>query len=155
MKVYRLVDSDHDPTDVGAFLTRCSDHSKQKLGSGMYFAATRKDALAFAAKHHGHKYSHILTCDLKGVQPDDLVDLVAEPFLIAHSEFKNPVYAQRCLEYAMKYGKKGIIWKAVSGWIEVCLFAEHVPGSVVIEAAEPLPPPAPKPPGDGQPLPAC
>ena len=67
MKVFRLVHSAHDPVEKGAFLTRASNHSHQKIADGIYFALSRDEALVFAKKPHGHTYSHLLTCDLLGV----------------------------------------------------------------------------------------
>jgi len=60
MKVFRLVHSAHDPVEKGAFLTRTSSHSHQKIADGIYFALSRDEALIFAKKSHGHTYSHLL-----------------------------------------------------------------------------------------------
>lgn len=65
MKAFRLVNCDHDPIKVGEYLERASTHSNQKLCVGMYFSTSRKDALEFAKKDHGHIYTHLLTCELK------------------------------------------------------------------------------------------
>lgn len=138
MTLFRLVNSIHDPIEIGSALIRCSDHSNQKLGCGMYFAETRKGAMQFGATKHGHNYTHLLTCSLKDLSRDDFVDLIADPRQIDRSEFKSLLYAERGPAFAKKHGKKGLIWKGASGWIEVCLFAEHIEGSVIIEAVEVL-----------------
>jgi hypothetical protein len=138
MNVYRLVNCDHDPITVGATLIRGSDHSRQKLGPGMYFAISREAALEFAKTRHGHTYTHLLTCRLKGITEKDFVDLVKEPFVISRSEFKALPYDQRGSAYCAKHGKKGIIWKAID-WVEVCLFAQHIGDSVIVESVEMLP----------------
>ena len=82
MKVFRLVHSAHDPVEKGAFLTRASNHSHQKIADGIYFALSRDEALVFAKKPHGHTYSHLLTCDLLGVSEQDVVNLVENCNLI-------------------------------------------------------------------------
>jgi hypothetical protein len=74
MKAFRLVNCDHDPITVGAYLERASTHSKQKLCDGMYFSTSREDALEFAKKNHGHKYTHLLTCELRDMHESDFVD---------------------------------------------------------------------------------
>jgi hypothetical protein len=113
MQVYRLVNQEHDPIEVGSFLTRTSDHSRQKYAVGIYFALTREDALAFAKQDHGHTYTHLLTCRLKGVSESELVDLIADAKLI--SRFKTsekasqPGLTTRELneKYCEIHGKKG------------------------------------------------
>jgi hypothetical protein len=138
MQVYRLVDKKHDPIEVGKTLERCSDHSNQKLGEGIYFAPSRESALEFAKTKHHHTYAHLLTCRLEGITEMDFVDLSKDPHVIDNSEFGSLTHKMRNQKYCEKYSKKGIIWKAVSGWVEVCLFAEHVSHRVIIEAVEVL-----------------
>ena len=137
MRVYRLVNSAHDPIAPGEKLVRASDHSRKKLGEGMYFAWSADYARQFANTSHGHTYTHLLTCHLKNLTEDNFVDLVKEPNLIARSEFKDLPIADRRLAYCKKHNKVGVIWKAGKfGWIEVCLYSEYIRDVVIIESAE-------------------
>jgi hypothetical protein len=139
MRVYRLVNSAHDPITPGQKLVRASDHSHQKLGEGIYFAASADDARQFAKTEAGHTYTHLLTCRLENMTEGNFVNLVNEPNLIVRSEFKDLPVAERRLAYCKKHNKVGVIWKAQKfGWIEVCLFSEYIRDAVIIESAEPL-----------------
>jgi hypothetical protein len=145
MLVYRCVNQEHDPVEVGSHLTRTSNYSKQKLAEGMYFAVTREDALTFSRKDHGHTYTHLLTCRLKDVSKSDLVDLIVDAQLISH--FKRSEEVSRAglsgrelnRKYCEIHSKKGLLWTAsANSWAEVCLFPEFVNSAVVIEAVEKL-----------------
>ena len=143
MKVYRLVNSKYDPITIGENLTRTSDHSYQKYGEGMYFAASRADALNFAKAQHGHAYTHLLTCRIEEASQDDFVDLRREQNCLATSEFRTLPMKKRAPEYCRQQQKKGLIWSSIAGkdtlaWTEVCLYPEHILDGVVIEAAEKL-----------------
>jgi hypothetical protein len=138
MRLFRLVNHQHDPIEVGTILTRTSNHSNQKMGKGMYFATTRDDALRFAKTQHRHVYTHLLGCQLEGTTENDFIDLVEDPNLIVKSEFRELRSAERGLAYAKKYGRKGLIWRATNGWTEVCLFADYVQNVVIIESVEAL-----------------
>ena len=145
MLVHRLVNQEYDPIEIGSILTRTSDHSKQKIGEGMYFALTREDALEFSKKNHGHKYTHVLTCRLKGISKDDLVDLIGNPnfFRLLKPPSGSPLSGLRGRALHSRYceieGKKGILWRAENGWAELCLMRAYVEDNVVIEGAERLP----------------
>lgn len=138
MEVFRLVNDQHDPTRVGEILVRTSDHSHQKLGNGMYFAASREDALQFARTQREHEYTHLLGCRLKGVTRNDFVDLVEDPNCIIRSEFASLPGTQRGLAYCKRHGKKGLIWRATKGWTEICLFSEFSQNTAFIESVEKL-----------------
>ena len=56
-KCVTTVNSQYDPIQIGEKLTRTSDPGNQKYGKGMYFAASRADALNFAKARHGHAYT--------------------------------------------------------------------------------------------------
>jgi len=140
MKVYRLVNCKTDSIEVGTTLSRASDHSNQKLGKGMYFAATYDDACLFAKIRHKYSYTHLLTCRLKGMTLADFVDLRKNPNLIIQSDFGKLPREERVPAYCKKYDKKGVIWMPQrGGWTEVLLLTEHIQDAVVIECVETLP----------------
>ena len=108
----------------------------------MYFAPSREDALEFVQKVQKHEYTHLLTCQLVGIRQDDLLDLIADPNLIAKAK-RNPHYSKLTKRevyptYCEAHRKKGILWKATKGWRELCLLRAFAEGTVVIEATEPL-----------------
>jgi hypothetical protein len=110
----------------------------------MYFALTREDALQFAKKDHGHKYTHLLTCKLVNITEDDFADLIANSNLLATLKVppNSPLFGLTGTNLKVKYcevhGKKGIIWQATNGWSELCLLPPFVKGTVVIEVSEAL-----------------
>jgi hypothetical protein len=140
MRVYRLVNEEHDSVTAGMRLTRISDYSHQKLGEGMYFALSREDALAFAATQHGHKYTHLLGCVLENMTHDNFVDLRSSPNLLVRSKFNHLPKRQQGPAYCNTHGKNGVIWNGAPGkrWVELCLYPEHIGNGVLIESVEPL-----------------
>jgi hypothetical protein len=142
MKVYRLVNSKYDPIEIGANLTRTSDHSHQKYGEGMYFALSREDALHFAKSQHGHAYTHLLTCLIENANENDFVDLRKKPNSMATSKFRTLPMKARAPRYCKQQKKKGLIWSSTPGKqaarAEVCLYPEHIQNAVIIESAEKL-----------------
>lgn len=143
MVVFRLVNAEHDPIATGASLTRPSDHSNQKLGSGMYFALDRDSAMQFAGTRHTYDYTHLLRCELVGLEEADFVDLALTPHIVNKSEHGQLPYRERHLAYCLEHDLKGIIWPSRSGWKELCLFDEFIPDTVRIIEAESLPNAAP------------
>ena len=112
MKVFRLVHSAHDPVKKGAFLTRASTHSHQKIADGIYFALSKDEALIFAKKSHGHTYSHLLTCDLIGVSEQDVVNLVEnENLLVKWNRGRYPKRRDAAAAFCQNK-KKAILWRA-------------------------------------------
>lgn len=144
MKVLRLVHSAHDPVEKGAFLTRASNHSHQKIADGIYFALSRDEALVFAKKPHGHTYSHLLTCDLFGVSEQDVVNLVDNCNLIVKwNRGRYPKRRDAAAAFCRENKKKAILWRAQSSqesesWTELCLLAAHIPNTVLITDVEEL-----------------
>jgi hypothetical protein len=143
MKAFRLVSSDYDPITIGAYLERASTHSNQKLCDGMYFSTSREDALEFASKNHGHKYTHLLKCELTGMQECDFVDLIADPNQIVRQNRTGQSRRVATENFCRENHKKGVIWQSPSfeslpGWKEICLLPDHIQGSVLIEEVEGL-----------------
>lgn len=140
MKAFRLVDETHDPIKEGELLTRTSDHSHQKLADGMYFALSREAALSFATKPHGHRYTHLLYCDLDDIEMDDLWDEIVDPNRIARFKSQDESPRQARARYGKENNKKGFIWQArgVESWTELCLLSEHVCKVVRIVESEQL-----------------
>lgn len=143
MKAFRLVNCDHDPVSVGAYLERASTYSNQKLCAGMYFATSRKDALEFAKKDHGHIYTHLLTCGLTDMDENDFVDLVADPNLIVRQNRTGQTRREATETFCRENNKKGVIWQSPPsassrGWKELCLLPQHIQHSVLIREVEEL-----------------
>lgn len=143
MTVYRLVNSKYDPIQVGARLTRPSNRSNQKFGAGMYFALTREDALNFAKGQHGHKYTHLITCNIENATPEDFVDLRENENVMVNGDLGQLSPKKRAPAYCKLFNKKGLIWESVAGksttaWTELCLYPQHIANGVLITAAEDL-----------------
>ena len=92
MQAFRLVNINkaEDPIEVGAYLTRISDKkSHNKLADGMYFALTKDDAMSFARINTEYKYSHLLKCELVGIENSDIFDETEnENFFVRHKKEK-------------------------------------------------------------------
>lgn len=143
MIVFRLVDSEHDSVREGEFLTRPSSWSYQKIAEGMYFSLSKKDALIFAKKPHGHKYSHLLTCELIGVSDQDIVDLTRNENLITRWNRGRLPRRDAAVAFCREQNKKAILWRSQSSqesetWTELCLLTNHIPNTVRIITAEKL-----------------
>lgn len=142
MQVFRLINKAHDSIEIGTFLTRGSNASNQKLADGMYFATTRDGASAFAGTRR-YEYTHILTCELVGLEEADFIDLTKEPSKVVRWQNHKGLKTKReaAVDLCHADGKKGLIWKSQTreSWTELCLLTEHIPHTVRIEAAEEIP----------------
>jgi hypothetical protein len=137
MKLYRLVDADHDPITAGKKLARTSDHSNQKFGPGMYFATSRDSALEFAATRN-HRYTHLLECEVQGVKEADLADLAADPAVVARWNKQRHPQTQMYERYCQEKALKGLMWQSASGWVEVVIHAPYIDDNVLIVSVEQL-----------------
>ena len=109
----------------------------------MYFAASREDALAFETKNHGHRYTHLLTCELEDMREEDFLDLIAEPNQIVRQRSPGQSMRDAVRDLCRKNKKKGVIWQSPSsetssGWKEICLLSDNIPMAVLIIDAEAL-----------------
>lgn len=148
MRVFRLVNSEYDPTKIGEPLSRESDHSNQKLGQGMYFALTEKDACKFAKSPSGYKYTHLLECELP-YEKCNFCDLTEDSNAIErwwliqfHNDFSklnSTLFREKIKLYCEHHDQVGVIWASsqlAGGWTELVVLKSHIKGIEIINSSK-------------------
>jgi hypothetical protein len=141
LRLYRLVNKDHDDVDRGGRLRRPSNKSEQKLGHGMYFALTREDAEKFIAAEHGHSYTHLVEVEVP-YRLEEFGDLrkIEVASALAHPPFSDiQRINDRYVEFCAARGEVGVIWESRRrGWTELVILVDHIRDGFVITRSSPL-----------------
>jgi hypothetical protein len=137
MQLFKVVNAERgDPTEVGDRLFKFSEGKQAKLGDGMYFAASRKDALEFFRSNHGRVYTHLLTCELPATEEADFISK-EDPELVRFGHLGEG-QRDRNVRFCEMYRKKGISAQEIK-WKEFCLLKKYIGAGIPIIESEQLP----------------